>query len=206
MSLSQVNANANTQTNINRNINTHKCKYKYKYNYWYKPNHKIAERHDWRNVLPSSYWRRWGEVKLRPKVSTFSNISAPIFYFQYFYSKSWLTNIFNNPQSCLRVPRVCGQLSPSCEDVVQDAQDHQGKSFHSPINLSMNPSIYRNIIMAIKTTILTTIELTKESSFWSGGSFPREVPEHHGQCQRCHGAFKCKWSYTLSILHFASNF
>ena len=51
----------------------------------------------------------------------------PIFHFQYFYSKSWLTNIFNNPQSCLRVPRVCGQLSPSCEDVVQDAQDHQGK-------------------------------------------------------------------------------
>ena len=83
MSLSQVSANANTRTNINRNINTHKCKYKYKYNYWYKPNHKIAERHDWRNVLPSSYWRRWGEVKLRPKVSTFSNIPFSKLHFQY---------------------------------------------------------------------------------------------------------------------------
>ena len=59
--------------------------------------------------------------------NSISNIPFPIFHFQYFYSKSWLTNIFNNPQSCLRVPRVCGQLSPSCEDVVQDAQDHQGK-------------------------------------------------------------------------------
>ena len=75
------------------------------------------------------------------------------------------------------------------------------------INRFINQPIHtRNIIMAIKTTILTTIELTKESSFWSGGSFPREVPEHHGQCQRCHGAFKCKWSYTICILHFASNF
>ena len=41
--------------------------------------------------------------------------------------------------------------------------------------------------------------------FSQGGSLPREISEHHGQCQRCHGARKCKYWISQQKKNFVVN-
>ena len=192
--------------------------------------HLFAEWHDRRYVLPSSYWRRRGKTELRSKVSihfchsfvcllsrssinvsihkqihTFTSLLSDIIIDQSIYPSIYSTN--PSIHSGRRVSPQSQRATTCRRQRCGTRCTRSSRQVFPIINRFINQPIHtRNIIMAIKTTILTTIELTKESSFWSGGSFPREVPEHHGQCQRCHGAFKCKWSYTICILHFASNF
>ena len=74
-------------------------------------------------------------------------------------------------QGGLRVADLSGQLSAGGQDVVQDAQDHQGKStsaYHQPINPPTHPSLNSGCIwflllllmqmtMAIGMTLKTTI-------------------------------------------------